>query len=60
MTFTYHVGQRVRFLGVPGTVVAAFTTLDGLERYVVQFDTPAGLLAIVRADELEPETREKP
>lgn len=35
-----------------GTIVAAFKTLAGLERYVFEFDTPEGLLHIFSGTQL--------
>lgn len=46
----FKVGQRVKKFGgeyeLEGTVVAAFSKLSGVERYVVEADTPKGLLHI--------------
>lgn len=36
-----------------GTIVAAFTTLAGEERYVFEFDQPAGMLHIFGPNQLE-------
>lgn len=46
----FQSGDRVRKIGgsyeADGTVVAAFRTLGGAERYVFEFDSPAGMLHI--------------
>lgn len=43
-------GQRAQKVGgsyqATGTVVSAFTTLQGFQRYVFEFDAPAGMLHI--------------
>lgn len=54
----FEVGERVRKVGgsyeATGTVVAAFKTLSGKQRYVFEFDEFAGMLHIFNHDQLEP------
>ena len=53
----FNVGDRVVKVGgsyqATGTIVSAFTTLSGKERYVFEFDTPNGLLHIFGGHQLE-------
>lgn len=50
-------GQRARKVGgsyqADGTIVAAFITTAGLDRFVFEFDTPAGMLHIFNGSQLE-------
>jgi hypothetical protein len=43
-------GQRAQKVGgsyqATGTIVSSFQTLNGFQRYVFEFDTPAGMLHI--------------
>lgn len=54
----FEVGSWVRKVGgsyqATGTIRAAFLTRKGEQRYVFDFDTPAGLLHIFNHDQLEP------
>jgi len=47
---TYKLGGSYQ---ATGTIVAAFITLSGLERYVFEFDTPPGMLHIFSPNQLE-------
>lgn len=53
----FEVGDRVRKVGgsyeANGTVVASFKTRAGKQRYVFDFDTPAGLLHIFGPAQIE-------
>jgi len=55
---TFSVGDRARKVGgsyqANGTVVAAFKTLLGKQRYVFEFDGFAGMLHIFNHEQLEP------
>ncbi|TXH44394.1 MAG: hypothetical protein E6Q97_32770 [Desulfurellales bacterium] len=55
---TFSVGDRARKVGgsyqANGTVVAAFKTLLGKQRYVFEFDEFAGMLHIFNHEQLEP------
>lgn len=54
----FEVGDRVHKVGgsyqANGTVVAAFKTRAGKQRYVFEFDEFAGMLHIFNYDQLEP------
>ncbi|MBK8191573.1 MAG: hypothetical protein IPK79_14135 [Vampirovibrionales bacterium] len=54
----FKFGDRVRKVGgsyqANGTIRAAFQTRNGQQRYVFDFDTPAGLLHIFNHEQLEP------
>lgn len=54
----FEIGTRVRKVGgsyeANGTVDAAFKTRSGKQRYVFEFDIPAGMLHIFNHDQLEP------
>ncbi len=54
----FEVGNRVRKVGgsyeATGTVVAAFKTLSGKQRYVFEFDEFSGMLHIFNHEQLEP------
>ena len=54
----FEVGDRVRKVGgsyqANGTVVAAFKTRAGKQRYVFEFDEFAGMLHIFNHEQLEP------
>lgn len=51
-------GQRAKKVGgsyqATGTIVSAFTTLKGHERFVFEFDQPAGMLHIFGPEQVEP------
>lgn len=53
----FDVGSRVRKIGgsyqATGTIRAAFQTRNGQQRYVFDFDTPAGMLHIFNHEQLE-------
>lgn len=53
----FKVGTRVRKVGgnyeANGTVDAAFKTRSGKQRYVFEFDDPAGMLHIFNHEQLE-------
>lgn len=55
-------GKRANKVGgsyqATGTIVAAFHTLGGLERYVFEFDSPPGMLHIFGPSQLEPISEE--
>jgi hypothetical protein len=55
---TFSVGDRARKVGgsyqATGTIRSAFKTRYGSQRYVFDFDTPAGLLHIFNHEQLEP------
>ena len=55
---TFSVGDRARKVGgsyqANGTVVAAFKTLLGKQRYVFELDEFAGMLHIFNHEQLEP------
>ncbi len=55
---TFSVGDRVRKVGgsyqATGTILAAFKTRYGSNRYVFDFDEPPGLLHIFNHEQLEP------
>lgn len=50
-------GQRARKIGgsyqAAGTIVSVFETTAGLQRYVFEFDSPAGMLHIFNGTQLE-------
>lgn len=50
-------GQRAKKVGgsyqATGTIVSAFTTLKGFQRYVFEFDEPAGMLHIFGPEQVE-------
>lgn len=50
-------GERAAKVGgayqAEGTIVAAFRTTQGAERYVFEFDSPAGMLLIYGPSQLE-------
>jgi len=50
-------GQRAQKIGgsyqATGTIVGAFTTLKGFQRYVFEFDEPAGMLHIFGPEQVE-------
>jgi len=54
----FEVGARVRKVGgsyqANGTVVAAFKTRAGKQRYVFEFDELPGMLHIFNHEQLEP------
>lgn len=54
----FEIGSRVRKVGgsyqANGTVVAAFKTRAGKQRYVFEFDEFAGMLHIFNHEQLEP------
>jgi hypothetical protein len=56
-TMKFDVGDRVyKVKGsyeAEGTIVAAFYTLAGKERYVFEFDNPSGMLHIFTEEQLE-------
>ncbi len=58
MNTSFDVGTRVRKVGgsyeANGTVVSAFKTRAGKQRYVFEFDEPAGMLHIFNHEQLEP------
>lgn len=53
----FEVGSRVRKVGgsyqANGTIRAAFKTRNGQQRYVFDFDEPAGMLHIFNHEQLE-------
>lgn len=58
MNTSFDVGTRVRKVGgsyqATGTVVSAFKTRAGKQRYVFEFDEFAGMLHIFNHEQLEP------
>lgn len=60
----FDIWSRVRKVGgsyqANGTVVSAFKTLSGKQRYVFEFDEFSGMLHIFNHEQLEPLNNESP